>query len=102
VLLLSIYWRGLTTRGAVVGGMMGLLTAVVLTILSPTVWVQVLGHASAIYPYEYPALFSMLVAFVGIIGFSVTDRSARGAWERTAYQNQRVACELGIGSKTAS
>ncbi|QQX86851.1 cation acetate symporter [Cupriavidus necator] len=102
VLLLSIYWRGLTTRGAVLGGMMGLITAVVLTILSPTVWVQVLGHASAIYPYEYPALFSMLVAFAGIYVFSVTDRSARGAWERAAYQNQLVACELGIGNKTAS
>lgn len=100
VLLLSIYWRGLTTRGAVIGGMMGLVTAVVLTILSPTVWVQVLGHASAIYPYEYPALFSMLVAFVGIYAFSVTDRSARGAWERNAYQNQRVDCELGITAKS--
>lgn len=96
VLLLSIYWRGLTTRGAVIGGTLGLLTAVVLTILSPTVWVQVLGHATAIYPYEYPALFSMLVAFAGIYVFSVTDRSARGAWERSAYANQQVASELGI------
>src|SRR5262249_34637283 len=102
VLLLSIYWRGLTTRGAVLGGMMGLVTAVVLTILSPTVWVQVLGHASAIYPYEYPALFSMLVAFAGIYVFSITDRSARGAWERNAYQNQRVDCELGIAAKSGS
>ncbi len=102
VLLLSIYWRGLTTRGAVLGGLMGLATAVVLTILSPTVWVQVLGHASAIYPYEYPALFSMLAAFVGIYVFSVTDRSPRGVWERAAYQNQRVACELGITGKSAS
>ncbi len=102
VLLLSIYWRGLTTRGAVVGGMMGLITAVALTILSPTVWVQVLGHASAIYPYEYPALFSILVAFAGIYVFSVTDRSARGAWERAAYQNQRVDCELGMGTKESA
>ncbi len=102
VLLLSIYWRGLTTRGAVLGGLMGLATAVVLTILSPTVWVQVLGHASAIYPYEYPALFSMLAAFVGIYVFSVTDHSPRGAWERAAYQNQRVDCELGITGKSAS
>ncbi|GAB7546071.1 cation/acetate symporter ActP [Cupriavidus sp. 8B] len=96
VLLLSIYWRGLTTRGAVVGGSLGLLTAVVLTVLSPTVWVQVLGHASAIYPYEYPALFSMLVAFAGIYVFSVTDRSARGARERGAFNNQLVDCELGL------
>ncbi|UDM52002.1 cation acetate symporter [Cupriavidus sp. MP-37] len=102
VLLLSIYWRGLTTRGAVIGGMIGLVTAVVLTILSPTVWVQVLGHPSAIYPYEYPALFSMLVAFAGIYLFSVIDRSARGVWERNAYQNQRVDCELGILAKSGS
>ncbi|WP_020204358.1 cation/acetate symporter ActP [Cupriavidus sp. WS] len=99
VLLLSVYWRGLTTRGAVAGGTLGLVTAVVLTILSPTVWVQVLGHGAPIYPYEYPALFSMLVAFAGIYAFSVTDRSARGAWERDAYQHQRVDCELGIAGK---
>ncbi|MCY0852584.1 cation/acetate symporter ActP [Cupriavidus sp. D39] len=96
VLLLSIYWRGLTTRGAVIGGSLGLLTAVVLTVLSPTVWVQVLGHATAIYPYEYPALFSMLVAFAGIYVFSVTDKSARGAQERGAFNNQLVDCELGL------
>jgi len=96
VLLLSIYWRGLTTRGAVVGGSLGLLTAVLLTVLSPTVWVQVLGHAKAIYPYEYPALFSMLVAFAGIYVFSVTDKSARGARERGAFRNQLVDCELGL------
>ncbi|MGA7813425.1 cation/acetate symporter ActP, partial [Caballeronia sp.] len=66
VLLLSIYWRGLTTRGAVWGGSLGLAAAVILTVLSPTVWVQVLGHAHAIYPYEYPALFSMLVAFSSV------------------------------------
>ncbi|WP_116123717.1 cation acetate symporter [Paraburkholderia sp. BL6669N2] len=96
VLLLSIYWRGLTTRGAVWGGSLGLATAVILTILSPTVWVQVLGHAHAIYPYEYPALFSMLVAFAGVYLFSVTDRSAAGARERSLFQNQLVDCELGM------
>jgi cation/acetate symporter len=95
VLLMSIYWKGLTTRGAVWGGSLGLATAVILTILSPTVWVQVLGHAHAIYPYEYPALFSMLVAFAGIYLFSVTDRSAAGARERSLFDNQLVDCELG-------
>ncbi|MGF6782163.1 cation acetate symporter [Paraburkholderia sp. GAS334] len=96
VLLLSIYWRGLTTRGAVLGGSLGLVAAVILTILSPTVWVQVLGHAHAVYPYEYPALFSMLVAFAGIYVFSVTDKSAHGAYERTLFNNQLVDCELGM------
>lgn len=96
VILLSIYWRGLTTRGAVWGGSLGLITAVALTILSPTVWVQVLGHAHAIYPYEYPALFSMIVAFAGIFVFSITDRSAHAARERALYDNQLVNCELGM------
>jgi len=96
VILLSIYWRGLTTRGAVIGGTLGLVTAVVLTILSPTVWVQVLGHAHAIYPYEYPALFSMIVAFAGIFFFSVTDRSTQAMRERALYGNQLVDCELGM------
>jgi cation/acetate symporter len=101
VLLLSIYWRGLTTRGAVWGGSLGLVTAVVLTVLSPTVWVQVLGHAHAIYPYEYPALFSMLVAFSGVYVFSITDRSARATQERSQFDNQLVDCELGMTKQAA-
>jgi cation/acetate symporter len=96
VLLLSIYWRGLTTRGAVWGGSLGLVTAVALTILSPTVWVQVLGHAHAVYPYEYPALFSMVVAFAGVYVFSVTDKSAAAERERGLFDNQLVDCELGL------
>ena len=55
---------------------MGLITAVGLMVLGPTIWVQILGHEKAIYPYEYPALFSMIVAFVGIWFFSITDKSA--------------------------
>lgn len=95
VLLLSIYWRGMTTRGAVAGGTIGLAVAVVLTILSPTVWVQVLGHVHAAYPYEYPALFSMICAFSGIWFFSVTDRSARAQRERMLFDSQTVRCEIG-------
>ncbi|PMS38423.1 cation/acetate symporter [Trinickia symbiotica] len=102
VLLLSIYWRGLTTRGAVVGGTLGLLTAVVLTVLSPTVWVQVLHHSHAIYPYEYPALFSMIVAFAGIWLFSVTDRSQAAKRERALFREQLVKCETGIRASIAT
>jgi cation/acetate symporter len=98
VLLLSIYWRGLTTRGAVAGGMLGLLTAVVLTVLSPTIWVQVLGHSHALYPYEYPALFSIIAAFAGIWFFSVTDRTAAANRERALFDDQLVVCETGAQS----
>ncbi len=97
IILLSMYWSKLTTRGAMIGGWLGLLTAVLLMILGPTVWVQVLGHAKAIFPYEYPALFSMLVAFIGTWLFSVTDHSASGAQERLRFRAQFVRSQTGIG-----
>lgn len=49
IILLSMYWSKLTTRGAMLGGWLGLLTAVVLMILGPTIWVQILGHEKAIF-----------------------------------------------------
>ncbi len=49
VLLLSMYWKKLTTRGAMIGGWLGLVSAVTLMILGPTIWVQILGHEKPIY-----------------------------------------------------
>ena len=97
IILLSMYWSKLTTRGAMVGGWLGLLTAVILMILGPTVWVQVLGNATPIFPYEYPALFSMIVAFVGIWIFSITDHSPQGAEERSRFRAQFIRSQTGTG-----
>ena len=97
IILLSMYWSKLTTRGAMAGGWLGLLTAVVLMILGPTIWVQVLGHATPVYPYEYPALFSMLVAFVGTWLFSITDHSQQGALERAKFRGQFIRSQTGVG-----
>lgn len=97
IILLSMYWSKLTTRGAMIGGWLGLITAVVLMILGPTIWVQILGHEHAIFPYEYPALFSILIAFIGIILFSATDRSATGQHERNAFHAQFIRSQTGIG-----
>ena len=101
VLFLSMYWKGLTTRGALVGGALGLATALVLTVLSPTVWVQVLGNAEAIFPYEYPALFSMIVAFSGIWIFSVTDSTKRAREERDRFFPQFIRSQTGLGASGA-
>jgi cation/acetate symporter len=102
VLILSMYWPRLTTRGAMVGGWLGLVTAVSLMVLGPTVWVTVLGHGEAIYPYEYPALFSMLVAFVGIWLFSITDKSAAAGEERARFRAQFVRSQTGLGASGAN
>jgi len=101
VLFLSMYWKGLSTRGALVGGSLGLATALILTILSPTVWVDVFGYAEAIFPYQYPALFSMIVAFVGIWFFSVTDKSKSAGLERERFFSQFVRSQTGLGSSGA-
>ncbi|MGL4455124.1 MAG: sodium:solute symporter family transporter, partial [Plesiomonas sp.] len=101
VLFLSMYWSKLTTRGAVIGGWAGLITAVTLMILGPTIWVKVLGHAEAIFPYEYPALFSMLVAFIGVWFFSITDKSATATDERAKFMPQFVRSQTGVGASGA-
>ncbi|EES0153188.1 cation/acetate symporter ActP [Escherichia coli] len=97
IILLSMYWSKLTTRGAMMGGWLGLITAVVLMILGPTIWVQILGHEKAIFPYEYPALFSISVAFLGIWFFSATDNSAEGAREREQFRAQFIRSQTGFG-----
>jgi cation/acetate symporter len=102
ILFLSMYWRKLTTRGAVIGGSLGLATAVLLVILGPIVWVQILGNAEAIFPYKYPALFSVIVAFIGIWFFSITDKSQNAKDEHEAFEAQYVRSQTGIGAEGAS
>jgi len=101
VLFLSMFWKNLTTRGAVIGGSLGLATAVMLVILGPIVWQQILGFDEAIFPYKYPALFSVTVAFIGIWFFSVTDKSADAQKEREAFEAQDIRSQTGIGAEGA-
>jgi len=102
VLFLSMFWKKLTTRGAVIGGSLGLATAVLLVILGPIVWVQILGNETPIFPYKYPALFSVTVAFIGIYFFSITDNSEDGEKEREAFEAQDIRSQTGIGAEGAS
>ncbi len=102
ILFLSMYWKRLTTRGAVIGGSLGLATAVLLVVLGPIVWVQILGNETAIFPYKYPALFSVTAAFVGIWFFSITDKSDNAKQEMEAYEAQFVRSQTGIGAEGAS
>ncbi len=102
IILLSMLWRGLTTRGAVIGGSLGLFTAVLLTVLGPAVWVKVLGHVEPIFPYDAPAIFSMTVAFIGCWLGSITDRSEQARIEAMRYGEQLVRSETGYGAAAAS
>jgi cation/acetate symporter len=95
-----MYWKDLTTRGAIYGGFTGIISAIVFVILSPTVWVGVLGHEKAIFPFDNPALFSMPLAFLVSIFFSLTDKSARAVLDRQGFELQVVRSELGAQQST--
>ena len=95
-IFLALFWRGLTTRGAIAGGVTGLVVVVVLVVLSPTIWVNVLGNTNAIFPYAYPTLFSVSAAMVVTIVVSVTDNSDRAALDRQGYVAQLVQSETGM------
>jgi len=98
VLLLSVVWKKLTTRGAVLGGFIGLIVAVTLTVLSPAIWVAVLGNKVAIFPFSNPALFSMPLAFFCCWLFSVTDSSERAKKDIAGFDAQYVRSQTGIGA----
>ncbi|WP_419782912.1 cation acetate symporter [Malaciobacter marinus] len=101
ILFLSIYWRKLTTRGAFIGGFIGLITAVALVVVGPIVWVQILGNEEAIFPYKHPALFSVTIAFISIWFFSITDNSQRGKDEKEKFRAQNIRANTGFGANTA-
>ena len=103
VLVLSMFWRGLTTRGAVIGGLAGLISAVVLICLTKAVWVDTLKISDqAPLPYGNPALFSITLSFVCCWLFSVTDGSARAKAEQARFNSQFVRSMTGIGASGAS
>ena len=104
VLFMSVLWKNCTTTGAVVGGTVGLIMSVVLTVLSPGVWEATLGNpkGSAWFPYSTPAIFSITAAFVVIWLVSLMDRSARAEKERALYPDQMARSETGVGAAQAS
>ena len=102
VLILSMYWKGLTTKGALWGGYSGLISAVLFVLLSKSVWVDVLHIESAIFPYTQPALFSMPIAFFMTWLFSTLDKSKVAAAEKEAFEDQYVRAQTGVGAAGAS
>ena len=102
VLILSMYWKGLTTRGALWGGYGGLVSAVLFVLFSKSVWVDVLHNPAPLFPYTQPALFAMPVAFLLAYIFSRTDSSVRARNEIDAFDDQYVRAQTGYGAAAAS
>ncbi len=104
VLFMSVLWKDCTTRGVVVGGFVGLVSSLGLTVVSASVWEAVLHNpkGSALFPYSSPALFSMTAAFLTIYLVSKFDNSKQAQLERSLYPAQKVRSETGLGSSSSS
>jgi cation/acetate symporter len=104
VLVMSMFWKNMTTRGAVVGGFLGLITAFLGVVLSPAVWEGIFGNAkgSSLVTIDNPTLFSMALAFAGIYVVSKLDTSARATSDRAGFPMQFVRSQTGVGAEGAS
>ncbi|MGH9332626.1 MAG: sodium:solute symporter family transporter, partial [Vicinamibacteria bacterium] len=93
LLILAVYWGGLTSRGAIVGGAVGLIASIGLMVLGPTIWVDILRNPTPLFPYRYPALFSMPAAFLVTWLVSSLDRSHAAESERARFDSLHLQLE---------
>ncbi len=96
ILILAMYWRGLTTRAAVAGGLIGFVSSILLIVAGPKVWVSIIGAESPLFPYDYPALFTMTAAFITIVVISLLDNSSGARQDRDKFDQQVLMAELGL------
>ena len=96
ILFLSMYWKKLTSKGALIGGSSGLITATILVILSPAVWVEIFNYDAPIFPYKYPALFSVTTAFFITWFVSIIDKSKEAKNEILSFDNQFLQSQIGL------
>ena len=102
ILVLSIFWRGLTTRGAVLGGYTGILGSIGLLIIGPTIWTKILEMGPAIFPYDFPTFVVLPAVLIVAYVASVTDSSESAKKERAAYDAQMIRAETGLGAEAGA
>ena len=95
-LLLSIVWRRFNTAGAVTSILSGAVLSLLLILLSPTVWVDVLHYPGAVFPLRNPAIVSMPVSFLCGIAASLLTREPDA---EVRFDDEKLRTYLGIGAE---
>lgn len=95
-LLMSIIWKNFTTQGAIWSIYTGLALSVILIILSPTVWVDILKNPQPIFPLKSPAIVSFCAAFIVGIFVSLLTRE-KEAEEK--FEAEKIRSYIGIGAE---
>jgi cation/acetate symporter len=82
-LVLSIFWRGFTTAGAVAAVVVGTGASLMLIWLSPTIQVEVLGNSAAAFPLKNPALVTIPLGFLAgvLVSLARPESAAREAYD---------------------
>lgn len=95
-LLLSIVWRRFNTAGAVASIAAGAVTSLVLIVISPTIWVDILHNARALFPLRNPAIVSMPAGFLFGAAASLLTREPSA---ESKFDEEKLRTYLGIGAE---
>jgi len=102
IILLCMYWKGLTSKGVFYGGLLGLIAVISFVILSPSMWVKTFGFENAIFPYDHPAIFSIPLTFFLLWFFSIIDQSKRAQIDKDNFEAFDFRAKTGIGASEAT
>lgn len=102
-ILLTLYWRRFNTTGMVTGMLVGLISSVVLIVLSPAVMgvdpptsaVRHLIQAAPIFPLDNPAIVSVPLGFLAAVLGSLLSRDPVS---EAAYSELNVRANTGLGA----
>lgn len=89
-------WRRLTTAGAVASITTGSILTVVLIVLSPTVWVDILKYPSAPFPLRNPAIVSMSASILAGVVVSLLGREPSA---EAKFDDEKLRAYLGVGAE---
>ncbi|SFJ52130.1 solute symporter family protein [Thermoflavimicrobium dichotomicum] len=92
VIVFSLFWKRFNTMGAVVGMLAGLISSIVLVLVSP----NIMTPESAIFPLKNPALLSVPIGFLGAVIGTLLSREEEAEKKFTELY---VRSNTGIGAE---
>jgi cation/acetate symporter len=94
VIVLSLFWRRFNTRGAVAGLATGLLSSLILILLSPSIM-----KGDAVFPLENPGIVSIPLGFLGAVIGALTGREPEA---EAKFTELNVRANTGLGAEKAA
>ena len=102
VIVFSIFWRRFNTTGAVTGLLVGLISSIVLIMISPSVMgmdAKALIHGQPIFPLRNPGIVSIPLGFLGAILGTFLRREPRA---EARFAELSVRANTGLGAEQAT